>query len=132
MSQPNVYYGVTHAGASVLLLARVENADGTPVLPADVANVTYTVFELRPCDSPSRMPVAGHESVSLPPAALLFPSPQLDAPWNADATGYTFRHELDATASPPFPTAGRRYLIRYELTSSVGQPIVFTFQIEAI
>lgn len=132
MSQPEVFYGGTHAGGSVVLLARVATADGTLITPSDIGSAAYTVYRLQPCEHPDRVAMVGHDGAALSPSVVLFASTQTAAPWTADATGYNFRHEVDATSSPPFPDPGREYLVRYELTPVVGQPIVFTFQIETL
>lgn len=132
MNEPGVFFGATHAGASVLLLARVATAEGELIAPADVGAASYTVYRLQPCGVPNRTPVTGHEQAALNPAAVLYSTPQLAVPWTADAVGYNFRHEIDVTVAAAFSDPGEEYLVRYELTPVIGQPIVFTFRIEAI
>lgn len=123
--------GVALERSSVVLLARVAYPDGAIVLPSQVTTVRYWIDERPGCDGVGT-PVAGHQSVSLTPADVLYATLQTTDEWSVDATGFNFRHELDVATNDALPTAGRAYLVRYELTPTVGQPVVLRFLIRAI
>jgi len=132
MSKTRDYFGASFAGGTVTLLARVEDAEGQALTSSDAAAVTYRIDARDPCEPGSATPVSGHEDQPLDPSAVLYDTLQTGAPWDIDATGYNFRHEIDVATSPAFPTAGRTYSVTYVLTTTGGQPIVFRFLIEAI
>ena len=76
--------------------------------------------------------VTGHTNVTLTVADVIFSTLQTDPMWTVDAIGYNFRHVLDVSAHPAFAIAGRRYLIEYQLTPTVGQIILVRFRINVI
>lgn len=123
--------GVTLERSSVVLLARLAYPNGDLVAPSQVSTVTYSIDERPGCDG-ERTPVPGHQSVSVTPASVLFATLQLTGEWSVDATGYNFRHEIDVGTNDAFPTAGKAYQVRYEVTPTVGQPVVLRFLIRAI
>ena len=124
-------YGVVYAGGSVVTMARLESIEGTPLDPAEIASVHYTIHEVDHCAVGVETPVAGHENQPISPAAVLYAALQTDSTWDVDAEGYNFRYEIDTTTDPAFPTAGKTYVVRYVVTPLSGQPILFRFQIEA-
>jgi hypothetical protein len=113
-------------------LARIVGADGTPIGRADVVALDYRLSLLDDQDADVRTPVAGHENVSLTVAAVMFNELQTGFVWTADAAGYNFRHALDVSQHAAFAVAGRRYLLEYRLTPTVGQPILVRFRINVI
>ncbi len=125
-------YGVVIAGGSVVTMARLEAIDGTPIDPTAIASVRYSIHERDPCAADAETPVAGHEDRSISPSSVLYATLQTDAAWDHDAEGYNFRYEIDTTAAPAFANPGKKYKVRYEVTPSGGQPILFRYQIEAI
>ena len=129
MNRVRDYYGVCFAGGTVTLLARVEDAEGVALAPGEIGSASYRVDARDAC---SAAPVEGHDGVPLTPGDVLYGSLQTGAPWDADATGYNFRHEVDVTQHAAFPTAGKTYAVTYELTPTGGQPVLFRFLIEAL
>ena len=123
--------GVVFERSSAVLLARVGYADGGRVTPAQINAVSYTIEQTGDCRT-AASGVSGHESVSLTPSAVLFATLQQSDEWTVDTTGYNFRHELDVGQNDAFPTAGRSYTVRYELTPTAGQPVVLRFLMRAI
>jgi len=124
--------GVVFANASATLLARMVGHDGLPLTPAAVTAVRYGVYVLGPSDPYLRTPVAGHQDAALAPAAVLFAALQNDALWDVDDEGYNFRHALDVSQQPAFPTPGRHYLVEYRLTPVAGQEIAARFRLWAV
>lgn len=124
-------YGAVYAGGSVVTMARLESIDGTPIDPASVSSVSYTIDEIDSCSTDVETPITGHENQTLSPMSVLFSTLQTDAAWHVDAEGYNFRYEIDTTTNPAFPNAGKTYRLRYEVTPLSGQPVLFRYQIEA-
>ena len=125
-------YGTAFKNGSATLLARVVGKDGQAVTQADIASAKYAVYLLDDQDADGRTPVAGHADVSLTVSELIFNALQTDALWTVDETGYNFRHTLDVSANQAFATAGRRFLVRYELTPNSGQVILLRFRVNVI
>lgn len=124
--------GAVFAGGSVLLMGRVTRADGQLITPADIASASYRIEARDPCCPSGGTRVEGHDGVAVTPEEVLYATPQTGPPWDIDATGYNFRHEIDIGSNPAFPAAGRFYTVRYELIPVSGQPIVIRYLIEAI
>ncbi|GAB4134407.1 hypothetical protein [Thermopirellula anaerolimosa] len=124
--------GVVFANASATLLARVVGNDGLPLTPAAVSDVRYGVYVLDPSDPFLRTPVAGHQDAVVPPGDVLFSALQRDALWDVDDEGYNFRHAVDVSQQPAFPTPGRHYLVEYRLTPVAGQKITARFRLWAV
>ena len=125
-------HGTAFKNGSVTLLARVVGAGGENVLPADINTVKYSVYLLDDQNADSRTAVAGHANATLTVADVIFSTLQTDPMWTVDTTGYNFRHGLDVSAHPAFAVAGRRYLVEYQLTPTVGQMILVRFRINVI
>lgn len=120
------------SSASAILLARVVNAQGLPLVPSQIASASYTVYQLDEWDLASATPLPGHTNRALVPGEILLDTLQLDALWNVDTTGYNFRHVVDVSSQPAFPVAGVHYRCRHELVPTAGQVIVVRFKLLAI
>ena len=125
-------YGAAFKHGSATLLARIVGAGGANIVRADISAIQYTVYLLDDQDPDARSGVTGHTDVALSVAAAVFNTLQTDPRWTVDATGYNFCHVLDVSAHQAFTIAGRRYLVEYRLTPSVGQVIVVRFRINVI
>lgn len=132
MPTANDIYGTVFQGGAAILLARLVHADEDLVDATEIDSINYTIYEADPCQEDDWKPVAGHEAVPLSAGSVLYSSLQTGAPWSVDSTGYNFRHDLSVASHEAFPNAGRKYQIRYEMNPTVGQVIVFRFQIRAI
>lgn len=132
MPTANDTYGTAFQGGAAIFLARLLHADDTLVDAAEIDSISYTIYELDPCRENESTPVTGHQGVPLSAGSVIFESLQTGAPWSVDSIGYNFRHDLSVTSNVAFPNAGRLYQIRYEMHPTVGQVIVFRFQIRAI
>ena len=124
--------GVVYKGGSCTLLARVVGKDAQPIVQADIASAAYTVYLLDDADPDQQTPVDDHEDVSLVVADCIFNELENDDLWDADETGYNFRHTLDVSSDSAFATAGRRYRVVVTLTPTVGQVILLRFRVRAI
>lgn len=93
------------------VMAYVLAADGTPLVAADVASLTYSIYEQDPSDG-SWSVVSGHSAVSLSPVSTYVFDTVRDVDddprWNLSG-GYNFLHNIAYTA---FPDGSRNY--RYE------------------
>lgn len=125
-------YGAVFKNGAAILLARVVGADGQLVVPGDVALITYSVLELDERRPDETTVVEGHEAKVLLADEVFFAGLQSDSLWSADTTGYNFRHEIDVSAYEAFPAAGVSYQVRYEVTPTSGQKLVFRFHLRAI
>ncbi|OHB67560.1 MAG: hypothetical protein A2V70_08430 [Planctomycetes bacterium RBG_13_63_9] len=125
-------YGTAFKNGSATLLARVVGSDGQPIVQADIASASYTVYLLDDQDADARAAVAGHTGVALTVGDVVFNSLQTDALWTVDQTGYNFRHVLDVSENQAFAIAGRRYLVEFKLVPGSGQLILVRFRINVI
>ena len=124
--------GAVFREGTAVLMARIVDADDTPVTQASAAAIRYSVLEVNRHDPDDLAAVVGHDDVALDPADVLFDTLQTGGAWTADATGYNFRHEIDTGGSEPFPRAGGCYQVRYELVPIAGQKIVFRFKLRSL
>jgi len=125
-------YGTVFRGGTALLLARVVAEDGHPITPGEIASAEYSIFEVDPEEPESRREIAGHFARQVPVADLLSEQLRTDFPWDMDEVGYNFRHVLDVSEEPAFPTAGRHYLVEFILRPVEGQIILVRFRVYAI
>ncbi len=132
MASPNDIFGTVFKGGTATLLARIVGNGGEPVVQADIARITYSIYLLDDDDADRRDAVAGHDGVSLDVAAVVFNQLQVDPLWTVDTVGYNFRHVPDVSAAAAFPTAGRQYLVEYRLDPAAGAVIVARFRVNAI
>jgi len=125
-------YSTVFKNGSATMLARVVGADAQPIVQADIASATYSVFLLDGDDPNGRTAVTGQTDVSLTVADIIFDTLQTDDLWTVDDTGYNFRHVLDVSAAEAFAVAGRACLVEYRLTPVAGQVIVIRFRVNVI
>jgi len=103
-------------------MARVLGPTGVAIVQADISSISYTVRDTR---DPTVEIVGGSLTVS----AVVFNALQVNALWNADATGYNFRHDLSTTA---LPTGSRQYRVEYKFTPASGGPFPVVFHLRAL
>lgn len=127
----NEIYGIVFQNATATFLARVLGYDGQPVTPSQITSIQYTVAECG--DDPTTVtPVVGHNTVVLSPADVLFATLQKDVLWDLDDVGYNFRHVIDVSQAPAFPTSGQHYRVEYRLLPATGQVIVVRFRVKTV
>jgi hypothetical protein len=124
--------GAVYRHATAALLARVVDIEGTPLVPADVSSLSYTVFQIDPCLPNELVPVDGHTNVALTPGDVLSSELELSELWSVDDIGHNFSHVIDVSTDEAFATAGVDYQVRYELVPVVGQKIVFRYRLRAL
>ncbi|NQT15769.1 MAG: hypothetical protein HQ582_23630 [Planctomycetes bacterium] len=132
MADASDIHGVVFKNGSATFLARVVGAQGTPITQANTASAKYTASLLDENDPDAGAAIAGHASVAVDVASLIFDSLQTDGLWDVDATGYNFKHVLDVSSNQAFATAGRIYRVVFELTPTSGQVILVRFRVHAI
>jgi len=132
MAEATDIHGTAFKNGSATLLGRVVGHDAQPVVQADIASASYSVYLLDDDDADGRTAVAGHADAALTVSELIFNSLQTDDLWTADAVGYNFRHVLDVSQHQAFAVAGRRYLIEFQLTPAAGQVILVRFRLNVI
>jgi hypothetical protein len=125
-------YGTVQKNGTATFMARVVDATDTPIQPTVIAAAQYSVYLLDDQDPDSWLAVDGHNGVALAVDQVVLDQLQADSLWTADTLGYNFCHELDVSACQAFPTAGRRYLVEYTLTPTLGQVIKVRFRVYAI
>ena len=132
MPSANDIQGTVFANATATFLARVEDSSGANLQQADVTAITYTVSAVGPDESAPPTTILGHENLTLDKTAVIQDTLQADSTWSVDATGYSFRHEIDVSSFEAFPQSGVVYQVRYEITPTTGQKIVFRFRVRCI
>lgn len=96
--------------SNAYIMAYLRNAAGTALKVADIASLTYSVYQV--VDGVATV-VTGHDGVSLTIATAIFDTLQtaaLDPRWTGSG-GYNFKHDLLYTA---FPSGNVHY--EYECT----------------
>ena len=116
----------------MILLARVVGDDGVVITKATISSIEYTVYQLDEADPDILTPVTGHTSVAAVVNDTLYDVLQNDELWDADETGYNFKHVLDVTQDQAFAVAGIYYQVRFTLSPASGQDIVIRFKVKAI
>lgn len=104
-------------GEDIITLARVINPQQFPVVPADVASIACTVWDL---SVPSATPVV---TLTRDVAAIIQPSLLTDYGWLQDDIGYNFRDRVGSNEITPTSgfVGGHTYRIEYKLTANLGQ-----------
>jgi len=113
-------------------MARIVNATGVEIIQNDLASIRYSVYLLNDQDPDQRTTITGHDNVSLTIADVISNVLQVNSIWTIDTIGYNFCHVLNVSTSPAFSIAGRRYLIEYRLTPTLGQIILVRFRLNVI
>lgn len=124
--------GTVFQNATATFMARVETSAGANLVQANVDSIKYTVSVVAKGDLSAKNTILGHENVALDNTDVVYDVLQNDATWTVDAVGYNFRHEIDVSQFEAFPVAGETYQVRYEVTPTSGQNIVFRFCVRCI
>lgn len=101
-------------GYAADMIARVEHL-GANAVQSDITSITYTVL-----DSAGVSTSSGAVTVS----TSVFNTLQTDTRWDADATGYNFRHAVPAAG---FDAAGV-FQVKYVFTPASGSPFILLFE----
>lgn len=131
MTNATDIHGAVFENSSAVLLARIVDADGSTATASSIASANYTIAEIGSSGA-AGAPVSGHDQAPLSPAEIMHDTLQTSPIWTVDQTGFNFQHLIDVSTDEAFPTAGRRYQVRYVLQPASGQKIVFRFLLRAI
>jgi hypothetical protein len=112
---------------AAILMARLVDACGLPIQPADIRAIDCTIYEIDPCWPHSLTLVNRYNAVFLAVAAVVFDSLQTDELWSVDDVGYNFRHEINFDGHERFPKPGFQYQVRYGLTNAHGERTIVRF-----
>ena len=117
-------------GETPLLFARIQDsADASLVTPADIGEIVYTCYrKTTSWATEPRVPVFGHENVSIPIESVLEAAVTDDPRWTVDESGYNFIYEPDSRANPLFPTAGD-YVLVVTVHFISGNPCPISYEI---
>jgi hypothetical protein len=130
MAQLADIQGSVFQDGTVTTLARIVDIDNDPVQIADVSSITYTISLVNPDGSLTA--VTGHTNVGLEVATVMFDTLQTGVAWTVDTYGYNFLHVVDVSTNDAFSQAGRTYKIQYTLQPTVGQKLIFRYQVSCI
>ncbi|MGI5841458.1 MAG: right-handed parallel beta-helix repeat-containing protein, partial [Patescibacteria group bacterium] len=117
-------------GETPLLFARIQDsADASLVAPADIGEIVYTCYrKTTSWATETRVPVFGHENVSIPIESVLEAAVTDDPRWTVDESGYNFIYEPDSRVNPLFPTAGD-YVLVVTVHFISGNPCPISYEI---
>ncbi|MFB3432004.1 MAG: hypothetical protein ABL309_13890 [Phycisphaerales bacterium] len=107
---PPIIRGRVTRGMNALLLARLVNPDGEPVVAASFqANATVRVWNVTAAADPTDP----DEEIVVPVSSVLTDTLQTGGAWPDDGQGYNLRYELDGDV---LDTGGQQYRVEFELT----------------
>lgn len=122
MASVIVWQDKVWAGYEAIVLGRVETRAGVNFTQAAVSSIAYTVRE---AEGDETQITTG----TLVVATTIYDTLQTGGLWDADLTGYNFYGILPPTC---FPTAGKRYRVKIEITPTVGNPVVIVHEATAV
>jgi hypothetical protein len=121
MSCCDVIQGCVAEDSTFAVLARIE-VNGANGVQSDFTAITYKAW-----NTTDRSTVFASGTLTV--ATVVFNTLQTDGRWNADATGYNFRHDIAASV---FTTPGL-YRIEYTCTLAGGGSIILQpFEIRVV
>jgi hypothetical protein len=100
--------------------ARVRKWNGEDLTPADVESISYTIYLLNASDHDSRVPVSGHNAVSLNPTEVVFDPVRSDG-W---AANYNFSFIPSIAEDPAFETSGALYEVDVTIMPVEGERLL--------
>ncbi len=118
-------------GATVELQGLLEGWGQTPLLPADVASVAWTVYQF----NQARRTLTELDGYA--EAAIATPGDVLYATlheWDMDEVGFNFHHVPPNRTTAPFLEIGGVYRVHYTFTPQLAsqQLIIVPFEIEVV
>jgi hypothetical protein len=121
-----VVLGRSNAKSGTVLLARIVDASGAPIVNAGVSGISYLAHDCDAGTSGSNTPVTVGQ--------VLFDTLRTDYGWNQDSTGYNLRIIVPASAFSWIPEidpigdpTNRRFQIDVKITPTSGEPFVVVF-----
>jgi hypothetical protein len=107
-----------------VLLARIVDGAGRPILPSQVAAIEYSVVERGSCRPKF---VARLEVFD-----VLSPELLNDDSWSIDVAGYNFRHQLAIGEGIATPTTSGHVELRYVFSSYDNTKSVISFHLKIV
>jgi hypothetical protein len=99
--------------SSVVLLARIVDGAGRPILPSQVMAIEYSAFECDSCPMKHFAPGTERPATRLVVSDVLLPMLVNDELWSVDVAGYNFRHQVAIGEGIATPTTGGHVELRY-------------------
>ena len=96
-----INYAKAFAGCGVALMDRVQGNAGANITQASITSISYECKRYTSKeDAENAQGGTATTNGSLTVASVVFDTLQTSAPWDADSTGYNFRHNLVAADRP--------------------------------
>lgn len=99
---------IVNEDSSCSLMQRV-HADGANIVQSDLSSITYKILNTETGEE--------EDSGTLTVSDVVYNSLQTDSRWEADDTGYNFKHDLSHSA---FPDPNVIYVVEYVFTLTGG------------
>jgi hypothetical protein len=119
----NVQTIAAFEGVDLVVMARPVHASRQVIYQSDVGSALLSVFDL---SSDSKATAVHSEQLDV--ASVMQTELVLDAAWNADGSGYSFRHELAGDAYSF--EGGRTYRLEYVLLTDDYGPVPFVVEVQ--
>ncbi len=116
---------VSWADSGVTLMARIQGSDAANITQAAITTIAYDVYDL---GSSTPTVALGASVAELTVADVVFDTLQTGSRWDADSTGYNFKHVVAATT---LANGGNKYGVKYTFTPASGEPFLVEFEIWA-
>ena len=139
-----VVFGEAFEGHTVVLMARVVGADGSPLVAADLTSIKYEVWSIPiPTEYDLRDARSKYVTVSVPEkvtsettltvADVIFDTLQTDPRWTKDSTGYNFAVEMpddafDVIPLDQYPKA-QWHEVAVRFVPTDGEPFAAAFKV---
>ena len=110
------------SGSTCMFSALVNDVRGARYTPSDISSVSYTITDISG-ETPTA--VTGHNNVSLTVANVFYePQPKM---YDGEAIFTNFEFTPTRSPNEPFPTAGKTYRVRIDITPSTGfcSPLIY-------
>ena len=116
---------VSWADTGQTLMARIQGSDAANITQAAITSIAYDIYDL---SSSTPGTALGDSVAALTVADVVFDTLQADSRWDADSTGYNFRHTVAAST---LGTGDHKYGVKYTFTPAAGEPWLLEFEIWA-
>lgn len=117
---------------SVVLMARLVDRDGRLVLPNAIGSIDCSIYQVGGTDSREVRRTALLLSQPLCVPEVMVDTLKRGPDWNADESGFNFRHRFVIPRGVAQLTDGSRFEVRYVITQLSGERTAIRFCIKAI
>jgi hypothetical protein len=119
-------------GSSIVLLARIVDGAGRPILPSQVATIEYSVLARGSCRSEYFATGSERLAADLTVSDVLSPMLVNDDSWSVDVAGYNFRHDIDLGAHEFTPEVSGHVEVRYVFTQTDNTRSIVRFHLKLV